>query len=327
MFERIVVPLSGSAFAEAALSPACELAARFGSELVLTTGVQPPNGAPDHYEHAPDSTSEADELQEMDAYLREQVEHLRAAGYRVDLALFTSAPGPGIAKTAELRHADLIVMATRLGWTLPLEGPRRQSVTLDVMARSLIPILSWHEVGAATSLLPEPAGSGSSESRLAGPGLPIVVPLDGSALSRQALATAVTLAQAFDAHLVLVAAVPWQARLQDTQDTRHTPRPPAGLEKSRKYLEEIRTELDSRGVAATATVEIGSPVNVIEHTWREHGAGLVVMASHGRGRHRVPADRQPLAAAPIEHLEQIGSVAAAVLEELEVPTLVMQPGT
>ena len=162
-------------------------------------------------------------------------------------------------------------------------------------------------------------------TQLAGPDLPIVVPLDGSPFAEQALGTAEALARAFGSNLVLVHALPQHLDSQSTQ-----PAAPGsvaepstdGQRKAREYLAQLRTELESRGVSALAVVEVGIPINVIEHTWREHGAGLIVMASHGQSRHR----RQPAG----QHgtggtFSMVGSVAAAILEELEVPTLVIQP--
>ena len=45
MFTRIIVPLDGTGFAEAALAPACELASVFHAKLIITRAV-PPYGFP-----------------------------------------------------------------------------------------------------------------------------------------------------------------------------------------------------------------------------------------------------------------------------------------
>ncbi|MGZ3666727.1 MAG: universal stress protein, partial [Ktedonobacterales bacterium] len=41
MFDRIIVPLDGSPFAEAALDPARELASLFHSRILLTRAIKP----------------------------------------------------------------------------------------------------------------------------------------------------------------------------------------------------------------------------------------------------------------------------------------------
>jgi nucleotide-binding universal stress UspA family protein len=307
MFDRIIVPLNGSAFAEAALVPARELALRFGSKLLLTTAVEPLGLPPVHTDGAPPDTGE--EMEVADAYLREQVEKLRRDGFTADMALYVANAGAAIAGTAELTKADLVVIATRMAWTLPVEGRHRTSVTLDLLSRSRVPILSCHLVPGST--IP---------TELAGPDLPIVVPLDGSPFAEQALETAQAIASAFGAYLVLVRAVPDSVSMDQKRDTAHD------LRKAREYLAQLRGKLKSSGMSVTTTAEPGIAINVIEHTWREHGAGLIVMASHGQSGDRA---RQTGRAAARSGLPStgllVGSVAAEILEELEVPVLVIQP--
>jgi nucleotide-binding universal stress UspA family protein len=308
MFDHIIVPLNGSAFAEAALVPARDLARRFGSKLLLTSAVEPLGLPPVHIDGASPDTGE--ELEVTDAYLRDQMEKLRRDGFTADMALYVANAGAAIAGTAELTKADLVVIATRMAWTLPLEGRHRTSVTLDLLARSRVPILSCHLVPGST--IP---------TELAGPDLPIVVPLDGSPFAEQALGTAQAIASAFGAYLVLVRAVPEaSASVDQNRDTA------PDLRKAREYLAQLRGKLKSSGTSVTTTAEPGIAINVIEHTWREHGAGLIVMASRGQSGDRA---RQTGRAAATSGLPStgplVGSVAAEILEELEVPALVIQP--
>jgi nucleotide-binding universal stress UspA family protein len=321
MFDRIIVPLDGSAFAEAALAPACDLAGRFSSRILLATAVEPLNLPPVHPRAAATATQAAaagdeeetaERAEEMDAYLQEQVVRLREQGYAADMTLFIGAPGTGIAGAAELSHADLIVMATRLGWTLPQRGPHQSSVTLEVLAQSRTPILSCHLV-PRSPLETSPKAPGAAIPELAGPDLPIVVPLDGSPFAEQALDTARALARAFGSYLVLVEALP-----PNTGED-------GGQRETREYLARLQAKLESEGVSATTVVAEGVEINVIEHTWRENGAGLIVIASHGHSGHQQhtgAAQPESAATSPL-----VGSVAASILEELEVPTLVIQPAT
>jgi nucleotide-binding universal stress UspA family protein len=308
MFDRIIVPLNGSAFAEAALVPARQLALRFGSKLLLTTAVEPLGLPPVHIDTAPADTGE--ELEVTDAYLREQVEKLRRDGFTSDMALYVANAGAAIAGTAELTKADLVVIATRMAWTLPIEGRHRTSVTLDLLARSRVPILSCHLVPGSAIL-----------TELAGPDLPIVVPLDGSPFAEQALGTAQAIASAFGAYLVLVRAVPGdEASAGQKGDTAHD------LRKAREYLAKLRTKLQASGMSVTTSAEPGIAINVIEHAWREHGAGLIVMASHGQSGDRARRTGRAAATSGLPSTGPlVGSVAAEILEELEVPALVIQP--
>jgi nucleotide-binding universal stress UspA family protein len=308
MFDRIIVPLNGSAFAEAALVPARELASRFGSNLLLTTAVEPLGLPPVRMDGAPPDTSE--ELEVTDAYLREQVEKLRRDGFTADMALYVANVGAAIAGTAELTKADLVVIATRMAWTLPVEGRNRTSVTLDLLAQSRVPILSCHLVPGSTVPM-----------ELAGPDLPIVVPLDGSLFAEQALGTAQAIAGAFGAYLVLVRAVSEAGA--GTDQKRDTSR---GLADAHEYLAKLARNLESSGMSVTTTAEPGIAINVIEHTWREHGAGLIVMASHGQSGDRARLAGRAAATSGMPSTGPlVGSVAAEILEELEVPALVIQP--
>jgi nucleotide-binding universal stress UspA family protein len=63
-------------------------------------------------------------------------------------------------------------------------------------------------------------------------------------------------------------------------------------------------------VRAEIAVRRGTPVGVIDRLWRERDAGLIVLASHGRGGLTGTL---------------LGSVAAALLEEVEAPVLVVHP--
>jgi nucleotide-binding universal stress UspA family protein len=312
MFDRIIVPLNGSAFAEAALVPARELAARFGSRLLLTSAVEPLGLPLVHIDGAPQDTA-AEELEDADTYLREQVEKLRRDGFAADMTLYVADAGAAIAGAAELSKADLVVMATRLAWTLPTLGRHRTSVTLDLLARSQVPILSYHLVPGSTAL-----------PSLAGPDLPIVVPLDGSAFAEQALDTAEALASAFESYLVLVRAVPGAEGGAAADQAGGTV---PDLREAREYLAQLGVKLESRGMSVTTTAEAGIAINVIEHTWREHGAGLIVMASHGQSGNRARQQHGRVAATPgmPSSGPLVGSVAAEILEELEVPALVIQP--
>ncbi len=271
MFNRIVVPLDGTPFAEEALTPARALATAFGSRLLIVRA-----------QHLPalvgstDEDATIDELDEADAYLHDTVAKLRGEGFAAELLLYVATPAAGIARAAALDHADLIVMTSHLRWKLPEHTLK--SITLDVLAGSRVPILAWR------------AGDHELPSR----DLPIVVPLDGSDFAEAALPLAETLAKAFDTYLVLVRAV----EPQDEQAAVH-------------YLRKVAAEAqEERGTHLTTAVRVGAPLGVIDAVWRENSAALVVIASHGK---------RP------EHKGFLGSVAAGILEEIEVPVLIAQP--
>lgn len=298
MFRRIVVPLDGTRFAEAALAPARGLARAFTSRILLVRA-QSVSGLPVIAE-APDAQIAWERIDTADEYLHGVATGLRKDGYDTDLTLFISEPGTGIARAAEVDHSDVIVMAAHLRWKLPAGSP--PSTTLDVLARSRVPILVWRSEAA------EPT---TQEVLLASPETPIIVPLDGSRFAESALPFAEALARAFNSSLVLVRAMevsnvtPPEAMGASAGDG-------AGREEREvlEYLAGASHALGERGIATTTIARAGAPLSVIEHAWREFNGSMIVMASHGR-------------TGIVKTF--LGSVAARLIEEVEAPVLVVRP--
>jgi nucleotide-binding universal stress UspA family protein len=287
MFTRIVVPLDGTRFAEAALAPARELARVFGAHLLLVRAV-PPHGLPpivdgDGYQ------SDLERANDADAYLHTMTERARQAGYDAGLALALTAPGKAIAQYAALEQADLVVMATHVRWKAPVS--HAGSATLDVLVRSRVPLLAWRAEAGADSA--EGRAMEEPPPPLARSESPLIVPLDGSPLAETALPYAEALARALGLYIVLVCAVS-QPKLVD---------------ESRRYLERLQAGMEQRGVPARTTVETGEPLHVIETTWRQNDGSLIVMASRGR---------------PGPFGTLFGSLAAHLIEEVEASVLVVQ---
>jgi nucleotide-binding universal stress UspA family protein len=296
MYKRIVVPLDGSRFAEAALAPARELARTFGARILLVRAV-PPHDMPDILPGFFTDTiggdghqADVDRANDADAYLHGMTDQLRRAGYDADMALAIAAPGAGIAEAVAVDHADVVVMASHLRWKVP--ATTGASATLDVLVRSRVPLLAWRVSGVAETegeldVADRPSVLARAES-------PLVVPLDGSTLAEAALPTAEALARAFGLYLVLVRAVS----------------KPEQQDEARRYLADVTAAVEGRGVRVTAASGTGDPFDVIERSWREQSGGLIVMASRGR-----------LGA----HGSFFGSLAARIIEELEAPVLVVRP--
>jgi nucleotide-binding universal stress UspA family protein len=101
MFRRILVPLDGSALAEAVLPQAGELARLHGAEVVLL-----------RVESAPDYAV-AQAAEEAQHYLRGVAASLWEARVQVSMMVVLSGDAAGeILVQAELTAADLILMAT-----------------------------------------------------------------------------------------------------------------------------------------------------------------------------------------------------------------------
>ncbi len=309
MFKHILVPLDGSPFAESALVPACTLAHAYGSELLLTRAI------PLAKDVVPGDAAEIaltlNQTQHADDYLSSVAERLRGEGYSARSALFVSDPLAGITTLATLGHADLIVMTSHLRWQPTLN---KESVTLEALAHVSFPFLiwrpflSWRDLPSSVKQPPLP-------TPLASPDAPIVVALDGSPFAERALPYAQTLALTFHAPLLLVRVVSQHKAntLQDTPAAAHRSSPRAGdrlLHMADAYLAQIRQSLIAQGVEARALARVGKPFQVIEALWRQEGAGLIVLATHGQ-RGRPPT--------------WLGSLAERLITEVEAPLLVIPP--
>lgn len=143
----------------------------------------------------------------------------------------------------------------------------------------------------------------------------IVVPLDGSSLAERALPIAEHLAQACGAQLRLVFvhhAVPVSALPPDIAGTA------AGYDQyaramEEQYLRETAARLcDTRGIAADFALLEGPVGRTLAAEATAFGADLVVMTTHGRGA--------------VSRF-WMGSVADELVRTLDIPVLLVRPGT
>ena len=135
----------------------------------------------------------------------------------------------------------------------------------------------------------------------------ILVPLDGSEFSEQALPVAMAIARRTGASVFLT---------QVSLPTTHTEMLSGGhsdldrRERERKALERLAAELNSAGIPAEATLLEGPVLEALTEHAAGVGADLVVMATHGRG--------------PLSRIV-LGGVADPLVRRLKVPTLLVRP--
>jgi len=77
-----------------------------------------------------------------------------------------------------------------------------------------------------------------------------------------------------------------------------------------EYLRAVAKGVEARGVRAVSETRVGAALSVIDTSWRAQNAALLVLATHGK---------RPGAQG------YLGSVAASLIEEIEVPMLVLHP--
>jgi nucleotide-binding universal stress UspA family protein len=145
---RLLVPLDGSPFAEAALGLAGEVADVLGAELVLLRVVEPADGfAALETSHLPAHSQR--ELDEAQAYLESAASSPGMAGRTITRHIVAGDPAAKIAAVARGEDVDLIVMATHGsgGLTRLTMG----SVATSVLHRAATPMLLVRSVAAHPS--------------------------------------------------------------------------------------------------------------------------------------------------------------------------------
>lgn len=292
MYQTLLVPLDGSKFSERALPIATALAqslkARVALVTCLSTSALRSAGTPD---------AEFQATGEAQAYLAKLAQTLSEQGLRVETDVVYGEAAEAILREVDAFSADLVVMCThgRSGLGRWIFG----SVAERVLAHSPVPVLLVRPTGEPAALEPEPAQAS------------ILVPLDGSPLSEQALPHATALARALNSPILLLHSVepsplyynyPLGVMAQETLDYEQG--------EARAYLDRVAKQLEREGVACQTQVLVGWPSDVIAYRGAAPNPRLIVMATHGRSG--------------IARL-LMGSVALEVVRRSPLPILLVRP--
>jgi nucleotide-binding universal stress UspA family protein len=151
----------------------------------------------------------------------------------------------------------------------------------------------------------------------------IIVPLDGSRLSAQAIPYASEMGKRFDAEVILVRVLPqaglsFAAQGTVTEDDVATDIIPQearmkdvdNASNAKRYLMNWAQSLKAQGVKVSYEVTIGTPAKSIMELAQAQQASLIVMMSHGRG-----AFKRAI----------MGSVADEILRGSHLPVLIVRP--
>lgn len=151
----------------------------------------------------------------------------------------------------------------------------------------------------------------------------ILVPLDGSRLSAQAVPYAVEVGKRFDAEVILVrvispsglAIVPQATSMESAVATdiiaqEARVKDVDNVANAKRYLVNWVQSIKSQGVKASYQVTVGVPAKSIMELVDSQRISLIVMMSHGRGWFKRAL---------------MGSVADAILRGSNVPVLVVRP--
>ncbi|HEU5315531.1 MAG TPA: universal stress protein [Chloroflexota bacterium] len=271
----ILVPLDGSPLAEKALRPAAVLARRWGAPLVVVRVVEPRSyGAVSLAE-----VSMAESMLEMElagarAYVEGAAQTLAAEhpGLEVSSQAAVGDAGRSLIEIEERVGARLVAMTThgRTGLARWARGSVAETV-LRLGAAPVLLIRPWDQ--AATAAASERAASG---------GLRVLVPLDGSPMSQEALPLARELAAGEGGALILTGIV----KLEDERAIGPFYRPHVKEQRRtmREYLGRLCAEAGERGVAAHSVVGVEHDVaTAIADLASVESADVIVMSTHGRG--------------------------------------------
>jgi nucleotide-binding universal stress UspA family protein len=277
LFRDIVVPYDGSDLSEAAVPFAAEVARRSGGEITLVRALVEPAMVTDIPKSVLAQTTAAAK-KELDGAAA------RVAGVPVKTVMREGLPDEVILR--ESRKRDLVVMTThgRSGLSRFVLG----SVTEKVIRMSPVPVLVVRPRRGTLKASTVAAGRMFHD---------IVVPLDGSDLSREAVAPlAAGLAQDTRLHLLTV------IRTGATEDEANA---------AADWLAARVAALEARGlVAVTRLVNHDSPAEGIAAYAEHNDCGLIVMSTHGAGGLRE---------------WMLGSVTDQMIRRGPVPVLVVPP--
>ena len=291
MYDRIIVPLDGSPFAEQVLSLAAAIARRTGMalELVKVHHARPVGYAQDTMLAALDL--DARDLELSAGYLARIARELgEGTGLAVRTSVLEDASPPvAICNEAERVGATLIAMAThgRTGLLRTVRG----SVADGVLRHTTAPVLLWR-----VSEPPQPVPAAPAH---------VLVALDGSTWAEMVVPTAAVLARVLGARLSLVRVVAHVAAVLPAPVATIGDVPFAGpgwlppeidraatqraVERARGYLhhvvDRIHAEHPGLVVGVHAVADDDAAATILRLTSEVH-ADVVAMTTHARGASR-----------------------------------------
>lgn len=277
MFERILVPLDGSPAAEAGLPAVEEWARRFESEVLLLRAYQ--TELVGGFEHA---VMTVEIRKQAEAYLEEVRRRLEGSGIRARAFAVWGDAAWTIVEVALREEASLIAMTThgRSGLARWVFG----SVTERVLRASTTPVLVTRSFARGEDGAPALRAIRR-----------ILLPLDGSSMSRAVLPAVVELSRLHGAR-VLVLRVIAEAE---------------GEAVAREEVQPLTARLAAEGVEGEVLIRRGDPAGEIVDAAEEVGADLLAMTTHGRSGPSRWA---------------LGSVTEKVIRAAQVPLLVVRAG-
>lgn len=269
MFERILVPLDGSALAEEALQPALALARTIDGEVILLHSILPVYTAmpvvASEYDWIWPEYAREDSRREVRKYLEGVKKRSECPGCHISTVVMEGDAASAIVDTAEEEEIDLIVVSTygESGVGRAIFG----STTERVLHSATCPVLVTRSARPISSVL---------------------VTLDGSRLAERALRPALELATRLGAtvHLLRVNEPPEAAARDLLPWGVEEPAVPADMaqrvrDAGQAYLQDVMLRYDLSPAQVQTTVAEGKPVERIMEFADLHGIDVIAMSTHG----------------------------------------------
>ena len=271
MVRHVLVPLDGSALAEAALPAAAATAIAFDARVTLFHVLE--EWPPETVHGQPHLTDAAQAKAYLAAVAQRPLFLGRAVDIHVHDARSEDVADSIMAHAAELA-ADLVVLSTH--GQGGLKGFLFGSIALQALARGRTPILMVN---------PTPSGEAPPFTCRK-----ILVPLDGSSSHEPALPVAARLARGWKAALHIVMVVPTAGTLAGHRAATGILMPLAtramldlAEQNAAAYVAALKADLVAEGLEVASSVDRGEPLVALLEAAKVVGADLVVMATHARG--------------------------------------------
>lgn len=273
--KKILVPLDFSAPSHHAIKFSLPLLKSFGAELHLVH-VSAPDVSVAGLAAMPIVLSEAESAACVRLHLKHAAKKCRVEPQTANIHALHGEPFEQICRLARDIDIDLIIIATRgqTGFKHLLLG----STAERVVRYSPCPVL------VVRSVHPAQNGNGSRKTQHAVLHVrKILVPVDFSNCSRQAVEYAKALAKKFHAALVLLHSVCFQYHVTSDEYARYDyPLLVQEADKAaHKRMRELASATESDGIEVESLLKTGHVGEQICDQARSHGADLIVTSTHG----------------------------------------------
>ena len=277
MFKRILVPLDGSPLAEKSLPYAEDMAAHLGSEIMLVNVASPLERMykPDYQAYKSRTAADMEQRIKKSAHLPGG-EKIKVVSSVINTEGILMHPAEHIVNYAEKNNVSVIIMAThgRTGigrWALG-------STATKVVRAAKCPVFLVR------------AGSSIPKVHLS----KILVPLDGSPAGEASLPYIEYLAKKFGSTVSLLGVVETiyeilpssvqmnyygGAGLIRVPYTEEQMKP--FVDATEKYLKAVKEKLQTQGIEASYTTDVGNPGETIIEAEKASGATMVAMSVRG----------------------------------------------